>query len=602
MSDTAKSAPTVSGPAASGPAASDQGTVGSGFRRILPVNALVTVMVAGTTGLLLLSQLPPAWIWIWLACHAGPALYIVFRWLLRPRPSSRSRQILLRATDILIAGLSGLVWGAGALFLPHLDPPHQVLIIIVAGGMIAGSSATLAVVPVSALAYMVAAAAPYIAALLMTGTPVGYGLAVLASAFTLAMLVTNRIVNGVIRRNRRLFDENAALYARIRSAQDELLDIAESSEAFVFFDEAGRIQLWNRRLPALLGIGEDQLRRDAALPPLLDAAGLPADLPGQLAAAGSNAPRPVLRLPGGRWVRASLRRTPQGDRALILVDITEQQLSGSRLREQNERLEELFRQVSEARDAALRASHAKSTFLANMSHELRTPLNAIIGFSDIMQQKMFGEASPKYDEYLRDIHGSARHLLGIIDDILDLARIEASQIVLNETPVAIAEEAATCIRLTALQFGRPAASMLTSLPDGLPDLLADARLLRQILLNLIGNALKFSPAGAPIEIGALCNPAGEIELWVRDHGIGIAEADQARIFDPFEQADSQLSRKFGGVGLGLSLVRAFVAAHGGRIAVDSRPGQGSRISAIFPAMRTLARPSGSRLSGGGPPG
>jgi len=559
----------------------------AGLRRILPINAIVTIVIAGTTATLLFGPLPAAWVWTWLALHGALSLYIVGRGLVGPHRRDEARRRLFSRVDLVVAGLSGLVWGGGALFLPYLDEHHQVLIIMVTGGMIAGSSATLAVVPGNAVAYMLAAALPYIVAFMLSASPVGYAVAAMATAFTAAMLVTNRIVYGVIRRNRRLHDENTALYARIQAAQAELLDIAESSEAFAFFDDNDGLLLWNQRFPALLGLDMAALQTGTPLRPLLLQAGLPADLAERLEGAVAGAPRPVLELASRRWVRASLRRTAQGDRALILVDVTEQQGASAQLKEQNERLEELFHEVSEARDAALRASQAKSTFLANMSHELRTPLNAIIGFSDIMQQKMFGAASPKYDEYLRDIYGSARHLLGIINDILDLARIEANQIVLTEEAVDIADEAATCVRLAGLQFERGAAVMLSQLAPDLPRLRADARLLRQILINLLGNALKFSPPGAPIEIGSRCTEAGEIEIWVRDRGIGIAPADHARIFEPFEQADSQRSRKFGGVGLGLSLVRAFVAAHQGRVAIDSRPGQGTRISATFPPARTI---------------
>ncbi|WP_370153597.1 sensor histidine kinase [Ferrovibrio sp.] len=555
----------------------------AGFHTILQLNAIATLLGASVFCALLWGEAPQDLLigW-WLLMALSAVMMLVDRYIYMRR--HRLRWWL--AYDIFTASFCGLAWGSAAIGMPMLEHDARMLVVAVIAGVMGFSAPALSIVPLAGTLFLIGVAAPFAVYFTTLGTTIGYGLAGLLFGYVAMMLSTNYTLNRILNRNRQLGEENTALYDRIRDAQQELLGIADSSEAFVFFDEVGRIQLWNRRLPALLGIDEDQLRRDAALPPLLSTAGLPAGLLTRLEMAGSGSPRPVLQLANGRWVRASLRRTPQGDRALILVDITEQQQASARLREQNERLEELFHQVSEARDAALRASHAKSTFLANMSHELRTPLNAIIGFSDIIRQKMFGPDSPKYGEYVDDIHGSGRHLLGIIDDILDLARIEANQISLNETPVAIAEEAATCIRLAGQQFGRPAASMLTSLPDGLPDLLADARLLRQILLNLIGNAVKFSPAGAPIEIGALCNPAGEIELWVRDHGIGIAEADQARIFEPFEQADSQLSRKFGGLGLGLSLVRAFVAAHGGRIAVDSRPGQGSRISAIFPAVRT----------------
>ena len=178
-------------------------------------------------------------------------------------------------------------------------------------------------------------------------------------------------------------------------------------------------------------------------------------------------------------------------------------------------------------------------------------------------------------------------LLAVIDDILDLARIEANQIMLHESDVMLDEEMPVCARLAASHYGRPAHAVTVNLPDMLPPLHADARLIRQVLINLIGNALKFSPTGMTVEVGArLDAQRNEISLWVQDHGIGIAPQDQARIFDPFEQADTQLSRNYGGVGLGLSLVRAFVQAHQGRIGIDSAPGKGTRITATFPAERT----------------
>ena len=546
------------------------------FRRIVPVNAAGTMVVASVTAGLLAPQLPPAWLGLWWLAHVLPSLYLFGRWLTRTRPRASHDQRRVRFFDTLSAAFAGAVWGSGALFLPLLEPPQQVLLITVTAGMIAGSAATLAVLLRAAVLFILLAAIPYIAFLLARGTANSLGLAAMAVTFVAVMLIISRIVNSVIGRNKQLYRENAELYRRISAAREDLLDIAESTEAFTFCDAAGKLQFWNRRFPGLLGLAEEAMQAGMPLAGLLEQAGLPPGLLARQTADGETMQRPVLELPNGKWVRARLRRTPRGDCVLILVDITEQQ--------------QLFSAVSQARDEALRASQAKSTFLANMSHELRTPLNAIIGFSDIMQQKMFGPVSPKYDEYLRDIHGSGRHLLGIIEDILDLARIEANQIVLNETAVNIQAEMTVCIRLAGQQFDRSTASFVTSLPADLPALLADARLLRQILLNLIGNALKFSPPGAPIEIGAGCNGSDEIELWVRDHGIGISPADQSRIFEPFEQADGQLSRKFGGLGLGLSLVRAFMQAHQGRIHVDSMPGQGSRITAVFPASRTRPDP------------
>jgi len=562
-----------------------QGAKPISFRQVVPINAGVTLINVTAVALLLSGQIDPRWLVGWWLLHLFGLAAMLYRWMTYDRTSagrqrSRERAAQLRRFDVWSAMVSGLAWGAGALFLPHLDQQHQLLLVMVSAGMLAGSAATLAVVPRAAIAFMLTIAVPYITYFLLQATPVSLAMAVTSSLFTGAMLMTNRIVNGVIRRNRRLHEENTALYERIRAAQQELLDIAESAEAFAFLDDAGRLQLWNRRLPEVLGLQENQFERGRMLDGLLRDAGLPDALLTSEIAGGN------LQLPNRRWVQISRRTTPHGDAALIVIDVTEQQEASSQLQRQNARLEDLFRQVSDARDAAQRASQAKSIFLANMSHELRTPLNAIIGFSDIVQKKMFGPSSDKYDEYLADINGSARHLLGVIDDILDLARIEANQIVLNEQPVMLDEELPVSARLAASHYGRTANAVQVQLPAELPPLHADARLVRQIMINLIGNALKFSPTGVPVEAAAQLLPSGELALIVRDRGIGIAPEDHKRIFDAFEQADSQLSRNYGGVGLGLSLVRAFVLAHQGRIDIDSAPGRGTTITVTFPVHRT----------------
>jgi two-component system cell cycle sensor histidine kinase PleC len=568
--------------AASAPRSRHHDPVLGSFRQVVPINAGVTLINVSALALLLANTVPGQWLLAWWLLHVVPIVYMGFRWWRRTRRSNgNATQQRMRQYDTLVAAIAGGSWGIAALFLPLLSEQQQLLVIMVAAGMIAGSAATLAVVPSAAATFMVLTAAPYIVFFIQQGTTISLAMAVMSILYVGAMVLTNRIVNGVIRRNRRLYEENRALYGRIRAAQNELLDIAESTEAFAFLDAEGRLQLWNRRLPALLGLEQAQLERGAVFEVLLRRAGLPDALLTSEISGG------LLQLPNGRWVQIGRRVTPQGDLALILSDMTEQQQASAQLQAQNARLEELFRQVSQARDAALRASQAKSIFLANMSHELRTPLNAIIGFSDIVQKKMFGPASPKYDEYLNDINGSARHLLAVIDDILDLARIEANQIVLHESDVMLDEEIPICARLAASHYGRAAHAVTVALPDSLPALHADARLVRQILINLIGNALKFSPTGMTVEAGArLDGQSNEISFWVRDHGIGIAPQDQARIFDPFEQADTQLSRNYGGVGLGLSLVRAFVQAHKGRISIDSAPGKGTLITATFPADRT----------------
>jgi len=577
---TSPSPHSASYPGAAGVPQPSEPSLQGSFQQVLLINAGATVCFPTITALLLQAQLPHDMLLHWWLLHMLSACIILADWYARHRGRHQNPPRWQLPVELCVAGFAGCVWGLSALALPLLDAEGRVLLVAVIAGVIGASAPALALLPLAGATFIIAIAAPYALYFFTLGTPISYGLAALMIGYVMAMVVANRIVHRILVRNWRLNRENSGLYDRIRSAQNELLDVADSSEAFAFCDTEGRLQLWNHRFLTLLGLKDAEMQRGAPLAPLLARAGLPDDLPRQLAAAPVAHSRPVLELPDDRWVRASLRHLSEGGHALILVDITEQQ-------QQNVRLEELFREVSLSRDIALRASQAKSTFLANMSHELRTPLNAIIGFSDIIRRKMFGAQSARYEEYVEDIHNSGTHLLSVINDILDLARIESNQIVLQEEMMNVGEQVATCMRLAAQQFNRPPGSLLADLPADLPLLYGDARLVRQIMINLIGNALKFSPDTSPVHVGArLDSDSGEISLWVRDHGIGVAAEDQARIFAPFEQASSELSRSYGGVGLGLSLVRAFALAHQGRISIDSKPSKGTLIMVTFPATRT----------------
>src|SRR2546426_293076 len=227
------------------------------------------------------------------------------------------------------------------------------------------------------------------------------------------------------------------------------------------------------------------------------------------------------------------------------------------------------------------ASRHKSEFLANMSHELRTPLNAIIGFSEVLLERMFGELNPKQEEYLQDIMTSGRHLLSLINDILDLSKIEAGKMELELTrfdlPAAI-DNALTLVK------GRAANHGITLTPDvdrRLGEFVADERKLKQVLVNLLSNAVKFTPEGGRVEVQAA--PAnGAVEVSVSETGLGIAAEDQELIFEEFRQVGSDYARKREGTGLGLALTKRLVELHGGRIWVKSEIGKGSTFSFTLP--------------------
>jgi signal transduction histidine kinase len=244
----------------------------------------------------------------------------------------------------------------------------------------------------------------------------------------------------------------------------------------------------------------------------------------------------------------------------------------------------LFREIQDKSRQLETANKHKSEFLANMSHELRTPLNAIIGFSEVLLERLFGELNDKQDDYLKDIHSSGRHLLSLINDILDLSKVEAGRMELEpstfDLPTAIAN-AMTLIRERAQRHG--IALGLDADPQ-LGEIVADERKLKQILLNLLSNAVKFTPDGGRIDVSAR-RDADNIVIAVHDTGIGIAAGDQQAVFEEFRQVGHDYTNKQEGTGLGLALTRKFVELHGGRIWLDSEPGTGSTFTFTIPATR-----------------
>jgi len=227
------------------------------------------------------------------------------------------------------------------------------------------------------------------------------------------------------------------------------------------------------------------------------------------------------------------------------------------------------------------ASKHKSEFLANMSHELRTPLNAIVGFSQVLKQKLFGEVNDKQEEYLDDILSSADHLLALINDILDLSKVEAGQVELERALFSLREaleRGVVMVRERALKNG----VQLDLELDPAVDLVeGDERRIRQIVFNLLSNAVKFTPSGGRVDVSAT-RVNGEVLVAVSDTGPGIAPADQGRIFEEFQQAKAGNGERPEGTGLGLALSRSLVELHGGRIWVESELGRGSTFTFTIP--------------------
>ena len=277
------------------------------------------------------------------------------------------------------------------------------------------------------------------------------------------------------------------------------------------------------------------------------------------------------------------RKNP-GRFAPEVVDLLKTLAAQSAIAIQNARL---FSELEDKSRELEAASRHKSEFLANMSHELRTPLNAIIGFSEVLGERMFGELNDKQAEYIQDIQSSGRHLLALINDILDLSKVEAGRMELElsrfDLPAAIGG-AVILVRERATRHGL---ALDVSVDDQLGQFVGDERKIRQVLLNLLSNAVKFTPEGGRIAIRAA--PAdGGVEISVSDTGIGIAPEDQEAIFQEFRQVGTDYARKREGTGLGLALARRFIDLHGGRLWVKSRLGEGSTFTFTLPVRPWLA--------------
>ena len=246
-------------------------------------------------------------------------------------------------------------------------------------------------------------------------------------------------------------------------------------------------------------------------------------------------------------------------------------------------LESANRMLSEANHALTEASKTKSAFLANVSHELRTPLNSVIGFSELMTDPTFGELSPRQRDFLSDIRDSGEHLLALINDILDLSRIEAGKLELHRQEVAIGEileDSVTMVRVAAAKK-RLHIEVAYDRPDTAS---VDPRLIRQVVVNLLSNAVKFTPEDGHIEAASRFE-GDDLVVRVKDDGIGVAEEDHEKIFQEFYQADNSYARRYQGTGLGLALVRRMMALHGGSVTIVSRRGHGAAFRCVFPGAK-----------------
>ncbi|MCW5691823.1 MAG: PAS domain-containing protein [Pseudolabrys sp.] len=396
-----------------------------------------------------------------------------------------------------------------------------------------------------------------------------------------------------------LVEKTAAADLRLRDAIETI------PEAFVLWDADNRLVLCNSNFQELHTLPDEAIVAGATYESVVSQGREPVV---RRTVSGNGPTQPGARtfeaqLDDGRWLHISERRTKDGGYVSVGTDITtikahEEKLVDSEkrlmatiadLRTSQQRAEELAGKYAAEKTRAEEANQAKSKFLANMSHELRTPLNAIIGFSEIMQSGMFGPlGAAKYEEYCSDIHTSGQYLLDVINDILDMSKIEAGRMRLDFEDLAVDGLLAESIRVVSARASEKNLTLTSRIAPDL-QLRADRRALKQIALNLLSNAVKFTPAGGHVAVRGRTTDHCFV-LSIADSGIGITADALARLGRPFEQVESHISKSHQGSGLGLAIAKSLAELHGGRMRIRSTPGRGTVVTVRLPLLPQCALP------------
>jgi signal transduction histidine kinase len=386
-------------------------------------------------------------------------------------------------------------------------------------------------------------------------------------------VVVQTEITALKRREQELAEKTALLRATLDNIRQGL---------FVL-DSEMRIKLWNDQICEMFDLPRSQVKVGAPVAPFvcqLAERGIYG--PGEIetivaerlaAMRGAPAFAEELDLEDGRVIECRFAPMPDGGLVATYLDITARKRVEAHLRQ--------------AKEEAELASRTKTEFLANISHELRTPLNAIIGFSEILSGQIFGVLGDKrYVTYAADIRDSGQHLLNLINDVLDVSKIEFGKLELNEEPVDLTAVVESCIRLMRGRAEGAGLELRVELPKDLPFVQADARRLKQILLNLMSNAVKFTPSGGRVSVRVAIQSDG-LSIAVTDSGIGIAPSDLEKAMRPFGQIDSRMARKYQGTGLGLPLTKSMIELHGGRLSLDSEAGKGTTATIWLPRERII---------------
>jgi two-component system, cell cycle sensor histidine kinase PleC len=408
--------------------------------------------------------------------------------------------------------------------------------------------------------------------------------------------------------------EQKSLAEKTVEADLRLRDAIETiPEAFVLWDASDRLVLCNSHFQRLHKLPDSAVIPGTSYETVIEVGRMP-EVRTRLNDTGTQAPGArtfEAQLDDGSWLHISERRTKDGGYVSVGTDITrikehEQKLvendlrqratvadlkrSQSELERQAVEMADLAEKYSQEKNRAEEANQTKSKFLANMSHELRTPLNAIIGFSEIMGSGMFGAlGSEKYQEYCHDILTSGHYLLEVINDILDMSKIEAGRMKLDLEPLDLSKTLAESLRVVSGRAHDKRLSLDTDIEKNIA-LVADRRATKQILVNLLSNAVKFTPEGGKVAVRSLLLE-DRIVLMIADTGIGIPPQSLARLGRPFEQVESQLSKTYHGSGLGLAIARSLAHLHGGSMRLRSKLGKGTVVRVTLPRNAETTMPA-----------
>jgi signal transduction histidine kinase len=388
----------------------------------------------------------------------------------------------------------------------------------------------------------------------------------------------------------RAVDRQQKAVAKLQASEERLQrqsgllqsTLENMGEGLSVFDGRGALVAWNERFIEMLDLPTD-LSPETTLRDILTLQAERGDF-GRIDAAADverrverffrDVPSVRERLTGsGRTLLIRRRGMPNGAVVSLYSDITERKAADVKM--------------AQAWGQAELANRAKTDFLANMSHELRTPLNAIIGFSEILSGEHLGPLSnARYLEYANDIRSSGLHLLSIINDVLDMSKIEAGKLDIHEEEVPLAPLLATSLRMVRERARQQQVEVISKLADPHHGLVVDERAIKQCLLNLLSNAVKFSPSGGTVTVDAAIDREERTIITVTDEGIGMTEEEKERALQPFGQAHSSTTRTYGGTGLGLPITQGLIEAHGGTMTIKSRPGAGTSVTITLPANRT----------------